>query len=66
MISSSTSAKRSVAWRNSPLHRPPVRVPESRLSNLRVDLRLETPSDRQSIVVANACAARLFHTVRSQ
>ena len=46
--------------------RTPVRVPESRLSNLRVDLRLETPSDRQSIVVANACAARLFHIVRSQ
>ena len=43
-----------------------VRVPESGLSNLRVDLRLETPSDRQSIVVANACAARLFHIVRSQ
>ena len=37
-----------------------VHVPESRLSNLRVDLRLETPSDHQSIVVANACAARLF------
>ena len=46
--------------------RTPVRVPESRLSNLCVDLRLETPSDRQSIVVANACAARLFHIVRSQ
>ena len=50
--------------------RTPVRVPESRLSNLRVELRLETPSDRQSIVVANACAARLFHIlfhiVRSQ
>ena len=46
--------------------RTPVRVPESRLYNLRVDLRLETPSDRQSIVVANACAARLFHVVRSQ
>ena len=66
MISSSTSAKRSVAWRNSPLHELlPVRVPESRLSKLRVDLRFETPSDRQSIVVANACAARLFHIVRS-
>ena len=50
--------------------RTPVCVPESRLSNLRVELRLETPSDRQSIVVANACAARLFHIlfhiVRSQ
>ena len=43
-----------------------VRVPESRLSNLPVDLRLETPSDCQSIVVADACAARLFHIVRSQ
>ena len=31
--------------------RTPVRVPESRLSNLRVD--------PQSVVVANACAARL-------
>ena len=46
--------------------RTPVRVPESRLSSLRVDLRLEAPSDRQSIVVANTCAARLFHIVRSQ
>ena len=46
--------------------RTPVRVPESRLSNLRVDLRLETPFDLQSIVVANACAARLFHIVRYQ
>ena len=43
--------------------RTPVRVPESRLSNLRVELRLETPSDCQSIVVANACAARLFHNI---
>ena len=50
--------------------RTPVRVPKSRLPNLRVELRLETPSDRQLIVVANACAARLFHIlfhiVRSQ
>ena len=47
--------------------RTPVRVKESRLSNLCVDLRLETPADRQSMVVANACAARLFHhIVRSQ
>ena len=35
--------------------RTPVRVPESRLSNLRVD----PPLDSQSVVVANACAARL-------
>ena len=46
--------------------RTPVRVLGSRLSNLHVDLRLETPSERQSIVVANACAALLFHIVRSQ
>ena len=32
----------------------PMRVPESRLSNLRVD----PPLDCQSVVVANACAAR--------
>ena len=44
----------------------PVRVPDSCLSNLRVDLRLETPYDCQSIVVANDCAARLFHIVCSQ
>ena len=43
-----------------------VSVPESRLSNLHVDLRLETPLDCQSVVVANACAARLFQIVRSQ
>ena len=43
-----------------------VHVPESRLSNLPVDLRLETPLDCQSVVVANACAARLFHIVRSK
>ena len=35
--------------------RTPVRVPESRLSDLRVD----PPLDCQSVVVANACAARL-------
>ena len=34
--------------------RTPVRVPESRLSNVRVD----PPLDCQSVVVANACAAR--------
>ena len=33
--------------------RTPVRVPESHLSNLHVDLWLETPLDCQSVVVAN-------------
>ena len=46
--------------------RTPVRIPESRLSNLCVDLRLGTPLYCQSVVVANACPARLFHIVRSQ
>ena len=32
---------------------------KSPVSNLRVDLRLETPLDCQSVVVANACAPRL-------
>ena len=54
MISWSTSAKRLVAWCNLSAKWTPMRVPESRLSNLRVD----PPLDCQSVVVANACAAR--------
>ena len=65
MISSSTSAKRSIAWCNSPLHK--LLCMSLKVACLTcVDLRLETPFDCQSVVVANACAARLFHIVRSQ
>ena len=55
MISSSTSATRVGHLAQLSAKRTPVRVPESRLSNLRVD----PPLDSQSVVVANACAARL-------
>ena len=62
----STSVKRSVAWRNSPLHELLCVSQKVACLTCAVDLRLETPSDRQSVVVANAFAARLFHIVRSQ
>ena len=59
MISSSTSAKRSVAWRNSPLHE--LLCVSQKVACLTCALICDWKRhlDCQSVVVANACAARL-------
>ena len=67
MIFSSTSAKRSVAWCNFPLHE--LLCVSQKVTSLTCALICDWRRHwiaNQSSVVANACAARLFQIVRSQ